>query len=1019
MYARDDLENSHVIARKTFSRLAAVSTAAAVAVIALLILRTPKDPLAQLGTSRRAVEARLTFFAHSPLSRERTETQRPTLREDAVLAELELALERERSVRNLHRFGAALLITGSARRARALLDEALRAAPNDAAVLVDLAAAELDLGHIADAAEHAAHALALDPEQPAAAFNWALGLEKLCNRPAAIEAWERYLRLDPDGEWSAEAKRHLSDLRVPRTGYEADRHLLSRGTDAVTIERLAQRYPQRARTRAHNVLLPAWVESGRVDDFAVLHAIGKVRADMGDPYILDIAQHAGNHRAKLAAGIHAYAEARKSEKDGRWDDAAAQFAKAANRLREAGSPLALGAEVYAASCELSSGRADEAMARLQIVEQELARSGNRYPCLIAEAAWIRGLLQARSGESDAALDAYRTAQAAARRAGEVEHETAIAELVASRMAAVAEPEEADRLRLDVLQRLDEIGAEPLRMFTAYQEMTFTSLRAGRPRVALAFAAVAARMAEKSGDSTGLTLTSARRALALHQVGKRDAALSALADARSHAMRIPSDGARDRALAEIDYTTGVLEMSRNPTRARQAFTAALNLWDRYGWRNHIAAGYLARGNAAFTDGDQAGAEADFRAGVAKMEHDRARIGEPLLRIAFFERSDALFDRLITLLLGQGRAEEALSVLERKRARFLLDQIGPGAEAAPLPARQIAERLPPGTAMLEIALLDERAELWLIRDGRIVHGRGRATRDAIEEAARRHVSAVKSGDEAAVRRTGRWLFDELIAPVGAHVRAEEKLVIIRDGALHMLPFTTLVTQTGEFLIDRHAVLEPASASVFLRMPATSTARTLFAVAQPSPEGFAPLPHAEREARLIAQSHPRGRFAGGRAVTPQEFLAEAATVGIVHYAGHAVADEEVPFRSSLVFDARDGALHLTAQMIGRSRLDSHPFVVLAACSTARGKSRRTEGVDSLAAAFLQAGARGVVATLWDIDDASSGRLFQTFHARLRDGASPADALRWTQRAFLHSTDPSERNPAIWGSVMLIATT
>jgi CHAT domain-containing protein len=94
---------------------------------------------------------------------------------------------------------------------------------------------------------------------------------------------------------------------------------------------------------------------------------------------------------------------------------------------------------------------------------------------------------------------------------------------------------------------------------------------------------------------------------------------------------------------------------------------------------------------------------------------------------------------------------------------------------------------------------------------------------------------------------------------------------------------------------------------------------------------------------------------------------------------------------------------------------LIVLAACSTGRGKLRRNEGIDSLAAAFLQAGARGVVATLWDVEDRSSAALFDAFHEHLRVGERPVDALRNAQRTLLRGTDPALRKPGVWGSVFV----
>jgi CHAT domain-containing protein len=1021
--------NSDAIARPVTRSLAwRVTVAVVVLVAATLTLfhRIQNDPLKDLGIAPRVFEARLTSFKYATLRIPRSANVRTSASESIALAELAAAVQRQRSAENLHRLGTANLAVGKARDGNLLLAEALQASPRDAAVLADLAAASIMLGRIADAAELAASALDIDAHHEAATFNWALALEKLNNTPAAIEAWEKYVQLDPNSGWGTEARRHIGRLRAPRASYEVDRQLLRGGTDRATIERLVRRYPQRSRARAHNVLLPEWVETGRAEELVALQMIGETRAALGDSYILDIAKHAAspttgqtNPRDTLRPGVSAYNAARASEKASRWDDAAAQFSSAAQLLRVAGSPLAIGAEIYAASSELSGGRSEAALARLELIEKELAPVETRYPSMVAETAWIRGLLMARRGQSDAALDAYRVAQNAARRAGEIEHEIAIAELVASRMASVADPEEADRLRLDVLQRLDDIGAEPQRRYTAYQEMAFTSLRANRPHVALAFASVASRMADDAHDMAGLALSASRRALALDRIGKRAASRMAIADARSHAATIPSEGARDRALAEIDYTTGLLEVRDHPDRAAHAYMSALAIWDRYGWRNHIAAGHLALGDATLAAGDRTRAEKHFRTGISTMEADRVRISEPLLRIAFFERSDPLFDRLIALLLKEGRDEEALSILERKRARFLLDQIAAtqGTATPPLNAAEIVSRIGENTAILQIALLEHSVELWLISNGRIAHHGFEITREVFEGAVARHVAAILAHDEAAVRRSGRWLFDKTVAPFSSYLATAQTLVVVGDGPLQSFPFATLFTPDARYLVDLFAVQSAPSASVFLRSPSRGESETLLAVAQASPLGFAPLPEADREASVIARMYAHARFASGKAITPKQFVQSAASAGVVHFSGHSVADEERPYRASLIFEADDTARHLTAETIGRARLRTQPLVVLAACSTARGKARRNEGVDSIAAAFLQAGARGVVATIWDIDDEASGRLFRMFHEHLRS-RPPSQALRMTQRTFLHSDNAVDRDPLYWASVTLISS-
>jgi CHAT domain-containing protein len=193
----------------------------------------------------------------------------------------------------------------------------------------------------------------------------------------------------------------------------------------------------------------------------------------------------------------------------------------------------------------------------------------------------------------------------------------------------------------------------------------------------------------------------------------------------------------------------------------------------------------------------------------------------------------------------------------------------------------------------------------------------------------------------------------------------------------------------------------------------------VAEATPEGFDSLPNAAAEAANLTRRYQNGRLLLGPESSPATFLSDAGKAGLVYFAGHARADVIRPSESALIFQTADGAaVPLTAAAIGQARLLSHPLVVLAACSTGRGRTRRNEGIESLASAFLQAGAHGVVATLWDVQDAPASVLFRSFHSRLRQGARAADALRDAQRACLHSTNSDLRSPSVWASAVVIGT-
>lgn len=1005
--------------RRITLRPVAIWIASGIAVIAVVVttvLRAASDPLACLQTNGRLLEARLSFLEYGPY--------RPGQRiadpcSYSAVADLQKVAERKRTPENLHRLAVGQLALGKLDQGHDLLAEVSRARPNDAAILSDLAAAELARGRIADAAELAARALELDPTRQAAAFNWALALEQLSNRPAAIRAWERYLLLESESGWAAEASEHLSRLRTRGPSWQKDQLLLAPGADAATIQRVVAKYPQQARSRIQDELLPQWVETGDPRLLSLLRSVAAVRA-ASDPFLRDVIEHAATHREAMLPAVRAWKAACAANDQGDYKAVSKHFAESAAILDRAGSPLALCASLYAASADGSRGGGVSAV--VAAVRERLAATGDRYPAVSAEAAWVLGVALTNRGDPDVCLATLRSALDDAIRSGETENLAGLRQLIATELENVSDPVEAETYRLEALRQSDGIGANDERMYVAFAETAISAMRAGRPRVALAFLESATELARRTTKPLSLAESDAFHAQALVDLGRKADVEALLDSARLQAVQITDEGFRERTLANIAYTAGRLAtLQRRPAAAIASYGTAIDIWKTKQWAQHQAAGYLGRAEAALSTGDRASAEGDLRAGIEALETTRDNVGEPAMRVAYFEGSAPLFERLIALLLDEGRPTEALSITERKRGRMLLDQITAPAtgRATPLDADGIASLVSGRTAILEIALLDSGPQLWLVHDRRIEHAGGTATEAEIEAAAARHVAAIAADDVAAIHREGRWLYDQLIAPLSAALPAGADLVIVPDGVLQAFPFATLVAPDGAYLIQKYTLATAPSANLFLRRPARAEGDELLAVAQPAPSGFDRLPSAAAEVGAIARGYRRGRVLTGDEVAPAGFLDLAGDAAFVHFSGHARIDQVRPARSALLFETAAGPpAELTVKAIGRSRLRAHPLVVLAACSTGRGKPRRTEGIDSLAAAFLQAGARGVVTTLWDVEDTESAALFRIFHEKLRSGARAADALRDAQRSLIQSTSPNESRPAAWGSAAVFGT-
>jgi CHAT domain-containing protein len=137
------------------------------------------------------------------------------------------------------------------------------------------------------------------------------------------------------------------------------------------------------------------------------------------------------------------------------------------------------------------------------------------------------------------------------------------------------------------------------------------------------------------------------------------------------------------------------------------------------------------------------------------------------------------------------------------------------------------------------------------------------------------------------------------------------------------------------------------------------------------------------------------------------------IVHFAGHAVVDPTSPALSALIFAVdRDSGepASLYADRISALAFGKVRVVVLAACSTAEGQILGTEGVLSLARAFLAAGVPTVVASLGPVGDAQTAEILDLLHQELRTGSDAAAALRRAQLIVARSRSAGGR--AAWAA-------
>jgi CHAT domain-containing protein len=185
--------------------------------------------------------------------------------------------------------------------------------------------------------------------------------------------------------------------------------------------------------------------------------------------------------------------------------------------------------------------------------------------------------------------------------------------------------------------------------------------------------------------------------------------------------------------------------------------------------------------------------------------------------------------------------------------------------------------------------------------------------------------------------------------------------------------------------------------------------------------PLPLTRREAAALQAIAPgSARVWLGAEATEERAKAVGRGARILHFACHGFLDEASPLESGLALaippEGRaegDNGLLQAWEVFEGERLDAD-LVTLSACQTGLGKETAGEGLLGLTWAFQYAGARSVLASLWEVNDASTADLMRSFYGHLSRGEPKAQALRAAQIQLLHQ--PATSAPYFWAAFNLI---
>ncbi|XP_066015058.1 tetratricopeptide repeat protein 28 isoform X1 [Pocillopora verrucosa] len=423
-----------------------------------------------------------------------------------------------------------------------------------------------------------------------------------------------------------------------------------------------------------------------------------------------------------------------------------------------------------------------------------------------------------------------------------------------------------------------------------------------------------------------------------------------------------------------------------------------------------------------------------------------------KVNFRNQHQVAYTGLWRVLVEQGNVDEALFVAEKGRAQALTDLMessfcgGTSHHKGEDEDCAVLKNVPPNTVFQ--AVDKANVYLWVGSEGKQVQLRQSKLKGFVSENSgsslsfksfmlgvytqlgvlsnvrceNRSLDALREGRSEVDEKTKEakpqphiqqdgclsTLYDIVMKPVADLIEGDE-LLIIPDGPLWIVPYAALKDGNSKYLCESFTIrVAPSLASLRLIADCPDDyhkSSDALLVGDPwisevtNSEGEQ-LPCAKEEVEMIGKILNIMPITG-RQATKREVLKRLSSVSLVHFAAHGcmetgqIALTPDPDRISTVPTEEDYMLTIGDVLNAQLRAK---LVVLSCCHSGRGEIK-AEGVVGIARAFMGAGARSIVVSLWAIDDEATLEFMKHFYQQLAGGKPASESLNLAMKSLRES--------------------
>lgn len=1030
---------------------------------AILLSRSPNNSeLAELKNiykNNRPIESRISEFDYAPYEVTRGENDLS----DAEKRKLKIIendllkkVDSSPNASNYNTLGVFYLSQRKYSEAIKELEESVKLEPNKAKFQNDLGSALFEWGKNAEkdkravtlsrANESFSKALELNPNFLDALFNKSLYLQERNLYLEAKKSWENYLQKDSTSKWADEARKNLEKISQIQSS-------LNKNKDDILNDFLVayRQNDEKKILKIHNSTKGLLKNLSLAEQLTNRYVDARIKGDatvaqefMGGLTYLAETEKKNNSDFFFSDLVDYYTKleksklnelkiAKKSLSDGftfvdernpvrariKFDESKGVFKKVGNEIE------ANIAEQLSSQMIIYEGKLRESSDRM-IALLEVTRKKN-YKALSANLLYYLGVTSFQKGEFSEAIKLINNSIQLSQETNNLFQLKKSSELLSETYTELSETAKALEM-LHLKNNPNEFYfVEPSQIGTSLRLTASLLSKTEYLQTATDFANEVVELSKNSNKEGELNESLYYLTLALTKNNKFEKALESANDSIKIAQNLEPSKLNQKILADAFQTRAEVHSKIN--RCQEALADYQKSLDFYTTDKEVSYNSFELERGKLLCFKQLGMITEFQTSLDKLlilsEKVRQKVKEDALRQSYFENEQTVLDLAIENAINQNYKEKSFEYSETLKSRSLLDFITSeksitevendfGIISKPLSLKEIQRKIPQNLQIVEYSVLPKKLIIWIVTNNSFEQIEKSVEYEELKVEINNYQNLLKQkGDLNSINIISKKLY-ELLIPT--NLEKDKILCLIPDKSLYQIPFASLISPNGKYLIDEFALLNSPSSSVFVTLTEKAKHKTnnenLLSIGNPKfdreiNQNLADLPDAEIEANEIAKNYQVSRTFIAQEATKQNFLDNFVNVEIIHFAGHFAVNEQSIDNSRMLFADSD----LFAFELSNKKLSKSKLVVLSACETGLEKLNNSEGAIGIYRTFLALGTPLVVSSNWKVDSVATKDLMISFHnKRKSEQLSSIESLRQSQLEMLQTNELS--HPYYWAA-------